>query len=135
MKKSQTNISSTILPNHHKRRKRGKVNYSLKFFSDYLFLPKKGKKMIFFQIIDYNIYLKEKIFILFIIQYYSHCNFQVSSHKNKFHNQLCLYIHVIKIAILLIINQRFSKHSNTLRLIGMLVFFLHLHIPSAACIL
>jgi hypothetical protein len=47
MKKSQTNISSTILPNHHKKRKRGKVNYSLKFFSDYFFLPKRVKTTIF----------------------------------------------------------------------------------------
>jgi len=32
MEKSQTNISSTILPNHHRRRKKGKGNYSLRFF-------------------------------------------------------------------------------------------------------
>ncbi len=47
----------------------------------------------------------------------------MNSHKNKFHNQLCLYPHVIKIATLLMINQRFSKHSNISRLIGILVSF------------
>ncbi len=49
MKKSQTNISSTIFTNHRKKRNKGKGNYSLKFFSDYFFLPKIANKMIFSQ--------------------------------------------------------------------------------------